>query len=545
MSDNGKVYVEQSASILKRFALTRALVVSLIALLCAALHVKNASSLDLSTVCLYSILAFALIESMFVASRITEDYQPGAYLPLVFLCADLLLASAVVMLTGGSESAFNCLYIAIILSASIILSFKQSFLMVTVCSVFFLLTVFLERDLFIVAASPFRWRKAVMMPEELWAYIGMNIFAFYLAVFLAGYLSRRVGLLQMFQRNILNSLSSGFIGIDRNCVVTLLNPAGAGLLRRSVSEGLGKHVSTVLVTPAGQPNLLEESVSEQKECKSKEIVVTRGDGKEIPVGITVSLLRDSVRKVTGAVASFTDLTDLKRMEEELRCADRLAAIGEMSAVLAHEIRNPSAAIRGAIQELSENSKLEGTDGQLMKIAIHETDQLEKIVSDFLGFVRPHPRGKEPFQVSQLLDEVVQVAERCLISNSKVRIVREWPEDLGSMTADRGQIRQAILNVIQNGVEAMPGGGELRIGAGEDGESAGYLGILVEDAGNGVSPEEARKVFDPFYTTKPRGIGLGMSIVHRIVTSHGGSIDIESNEGKGTTVRMALPRENRV
>lgn len=545
MSDNGKVYVERSASILKRFTLARALIISLIALLCAVLHMKNASALDPSTVCLYSILVFAFAESVVVAFWITEEYQPGAYLPLLFVCGDLLLTSAVVMLTGGSESAFNCLYIAIILSASILLSFKQSLFMATVCSAFFLLAIFLERDLSIVAASPFRWHKAMMTLEELWAYIGMNVFAFYLAVFLAGYLSRRVGLLQMFQRNILNSLSSGFIGIDRNCIVTLLNPAGAGLLRRSVSEGLGKHISAVFMTPAGRSNPLEESVSEQRECKSKEIIVTRGDGKEIPVGITVSLLRDGVGNVTGAVASFTDLTELKRMEEELRCADRLAAIGEMSAVLAHEIRNPAASIRGAIQELSENSRLEGTDAQLMKIAIHETDQLEKIVSDFLGFVRPHPRGKERFAVSQLLDEVAQVAERCLIYNDKVRIVREWPEDLGSIMADRGQIRQAVLNVIRNGVEAMPGGGELRIGAGEDGESVGHVGILVEDEGNGVSPEEARKMFDPFYTTKPHGIGLGMSIVHRIVTSHGGSIDIESNEGKGTTVRMVLPRESRV
>ncbi|MBI4831057.1 MAG: PAS domain-containing protein [Candidatus Lindowbacteria bacterium] len=545
MNDTAREQVGQIAFIPKRFALMRALIISLVALLCVALSVKSGASTDPSTVGLYAVLFIAFIESFIIVVIMRRGYQPGTRLPFLLLSADLLLTSGIVILTGGSESPFNFLYIAVILSASILLSFKESLLFGAICSAFFLLAVFLERGLSIVPAFPFRWQKAAMPPDELSAYLGMNVFAFFLTVILAGYLSRQVGLLQMFQRNILNSLSSGFIGIDRNCMVTLLNPAGAGLLRRHISEGLGKHVSEVFATPPGQPNPIEESVAEQRECRSKEVTVTRGDGKRIPVGITVSLLRDNSRKITGAVASFTDLTELKRMEEDLRRADRLAAIGEMSAVLAHEIRNPAASIRGAIQELAENVKLDGTDAQLMKIAIREADQLERIVSDFLGFVRPNPRGKEQFDVNQFLEEVVQVAERCLIPGSKVSILKEWPESLGNIMADRGQIRQAVLNVIQNGVEAMPEGGALRIRAGDDGESAGYIGIFVEDEGNGVSPEEACKLFDPFYTTKPHGIGLGMSIVHRIITSHGGSIDFESSSGKGTTVRMMLPRESRV
>ncbi len=545
MNDTAREQVGQIAFIPKRFALMRALIISLVALLCVALSVKSGASTDPSTVGLYAVLFIAFIESFIIVVIMRRGYQPRTRLPFLLLSADLLLTSGIVILTGGSESPFNFLYIAVILSASILLSFKESLLFGAICSAFFLLAVFLERGLSIVPAFPFRWQKAAMPPDELSAYLGMNVFAFFLTVILAGYLSRQVGLLQMFQRNILNSLSSGFIGIDRNCMVTLLNPAGAGLLRRHISEGLGKHVSEVFATPPGQPNPIEESVAEQRECRSKEVTVTRGDGKRIPVGITVSLLRDNSRKITGAVASFTDLTELKRMEEDLRRADRLAAIGEMSAVLAHEIRNPAASIRGAIQELAENVKLDGTDAQLMKIAIREADQLERIVSDFLGFVRPNPRGKEQFDVNQFLEEVVQVAERCLIPGSKVSILKEWPESLGNIMADRGQIRQAVLNVIQNGVEAMPEGGALRIRAGDDGESAGYIGIFVEDEGNGVSPEEACKLFDPFYTTKPHGIGLGMSIVHRIITSHGGSIDFESSSGKGTTVRMMLPRESRV
>jgi two-component system sensor histidine kinase PilS (NtrC family) len=542
MIDPFKTDLEQGRLVLKRFALARAMIVSLVALLCLALHLRSGAESDQYTYYLFAIFAIALIESLIVMVILAAGYNPSIRFSFFLLCADLILISAIVVVTGGSKSVFAFLYIAAILSAAIVLSFNWSILVATICSALFLLIMLLELSGYVVPASAFRWTEPPMVSGDLWAYTGMKIFAFYLTAFLAGCLSRRVGLLESFQQNILNSFSSGFMSVNRDCIVTFLNPAGSNLLRRPWSEAAGKHVSSVFPVADGQPNPLEESIAEQKEYQNREIAVSRGDDESIPVGITVSPIRNGAKKLMGAVASFIDLTELKRMEERLRRSDRLAAVGEMSAVLAHEIRNPVASIRGAVQELAENLRLDGTNGQLIRIATRECDQLNRIVSDFLEFVGTGPRAKEQCDVRRILDEVGQLAERCFC-NGDISILKQYPDGLGCVTGDCNQIREALLNIVQNGIEAMPAGGTLRIRAGSDDSPPGYASILVEDDGCGLAPEEVERIFDPFYTTKPRGVGLGMAIAHRIVTSHGGSIDVDSAKGKGTTVTIVLPRQD--
>jgi len=535
--------VEQNKLVMRRFAMFRALIVSILLLLCFALHLRSAAALDLSTAYLYAILFVALIESVVIIIIMTHGHTPGVRFSFLLLCADLTLISAVVALTGGNRSMFAFLYIAAILSTSILLSFDWSLVIATISGVLFVVMMFLEANGYIVPASAFRWQEPTLAPGDRWAYTGMKILAFYLTAFLAGHLSRRVGQLQSLQHNILNNFSSGFISVNRDRIVTFLNPAGSALLQRSPSETVGTHVSKAFSVTGGQSNPLEDAIAEQKECQSREIMVRRGDGKEVPVGVTVSLLRNSATKLIGAVASFINLTELKRMEERLRRADRMAAVGEMSTVLAHEIRNPVASIRGAIQELSENLRLDGADGRLMEIAIRASDQLNKIVSDFLEFAGITPRERRRFNVGRLLEEVVETAERRFACNGSIRIVRERLDEPGTAVGDRTQIKEAVLNVVQNGIEAMPCGGELRIRVLEDEESSENVSIVIQDTGNGLSREEVDRIFDPFYTTKQDGVGLGMAVVHRIIASHGGTIDVESGKGKGTAVTIVLPRQD--
>jgi len=347
----------------------------------------------------------------------------------------------------------------------------------------------------------------------------------------------------LLQQNILNSFSSGFISIDLDQSVTFLNVSAAALLGHRRSELIGKPVSSVFAVADGEADPLDESISEHKECQSKEVTLVRTDGKRVPIGITVSHLRDQGKKLMGAVASFTDMTELKRMEERLRRADRLAAIGEMSASLAHEIRNPVASIRGSVQELSEHLMLDGTDSQLMRIAIRESDQLSRIISCFLEFVDTGPREDRQFDVTELLEEIARIAQQHLARHSDIRILEEFPEGLGHVVGDRARIKEAMLNVIQNAVDAMSDGGDLHLCARGNGNLSGNVTIRIKDEGKGLSPESVQKIFDPFYTTKPQGIGLGMAIAHKIIDSHRGSIDVESTEGKGTIVTIGLPRED--
>ncbi|RJP74787.1 MAG: PAS domain-containing protein [Candidatus Abyssobacteria bacterium SURF_17] len=541
MMDPFKTDVEQGRLVLKRFALARAVIVAFVGLACGGLQLKSGATLDLSTAYLYVIFAVALIESCIIILMLWMEHKPTIRFSALLLCADIVLVSGIVVVTGGSKSIFAFLYIAVILSASILLSFNWNLLIATTCSLLFVLGAFLEWKGLIIPASAFRWMEPRMALPDLWAYTGIKVFAFYLTAFLAGYLSRWVGLLQLFQQNVLNSFSSGFISVNHECLVTFLNPAGENLLRRSLSEVEGKPVSFAFPLADGQPNPLEESIRDRREFQSREIAVKRGDGEQIPVGITVSHIKGNGRKILGAVASFVDLSERKRMEEKLRRTDRLAAVGEMSTSLAHEIRNPVASIRGAIQELADNVQFDGVNGRLMQIAVRECDQLSKVVSKFLTFVSPGPSSRQRFAIGQLLDEVVAFAERCCC-NGSVTILKQYDADLGFMMGDCSQIKEAVLNVLRNGIESMPGGGMLHVGARIDPGKPTHAVITVQDAGCGLGPDEREKIFDPFYTTKPKGSGLGLAIAHKIVSAHDGSIEVQSIKGRGTAVTIVLPNE---
>jgi len=528
--------------ILKRFVAARAVIVAFAALSCAFVHVKNGTVFDLSTAYLNAIFAVAVIESLIVGIAFKTGYEPAPRFLSAFLTVDLVLISAIVVLTGGGRSAFAFLYIATILSTSIFLSFNWSILFATICSALLLLVTFIEHNGLVTPASAFRLLDPPMTLWESWAYSSMKVLAFYLAAFLSGYLSRRIGVLRSFQHNLLNSFSSGFICADRDLKVTFFNAAAENLLQRVARECVGEDISMVF-SPVGEgPNPLEDAIIREKECHGKEVEVNRGDGKRIPVGVTTSVLRDRNGKTCGALASFVDLTELKRMEERLRRADRLAAVGEMSASLAHEIRNPVASIRGSVQELSENLALDGTAGQLMKIAIRESDQLSRIISSFLAFVDTSSLSKELFDLSKVVDEAMRMARGRVESNGAIEISPAYGDALGNMTGDRRRIKEALANIIQNAIEATQGGGAVRIHAGVCEEAPDGFSISIQDEGVGIPREEVDRVFDPFYTTKPQGIGLGMAIAHNTIASHGGTIDIESAEGKGTAITVTLPRE---
>jgi two-component system sensor histidine kinase PilS (NtrC family) len=533
--------IRQGRSVLKKYAMARAALVLIVGLSCMALHAGGNTAPGSGSVYLYTIFFIAFIESMIVGVVLNTAYTPTNRLSAMLLAADLVLISAIVALTGGGRSAFAFLYIAAILSASILLSLRWSLVIATAASCLFMAVSLFEYFGLVTPASAFTWLGPPMSPDEMWAYSGMKVLAFYLAAFLSGYLSRRIGMLQSIQHNILNSFPSGFISVDCDNKVTFLNSSAARLLHLPRSECLGRDVAEVFVADENDSNPLTEAVANATECQGKEVVVGRGDGRKIPVGITASPLKDGSGKPTGAVASFVDLTGMKRMEEELRRADRLAAIGEMSASLAHEIRNPVGAIRGAVQEMSENLDLDGTSEQLMKIAIRESDQLSRIITSFLEFVDTSAPTRESFEICEVLDEAVRSAQAQNSLNGRIRIKNDCPDSAGRIFGERDRIREVFINLIRNGMEAMPESGLLRVWIGEDDESDEKVRIGIQDTGVGISPGALEKVFDPFYTTKPQGIGLGMTIAHKVINGHGGSIDLESIEGSGTTVTVGLPR----
>jgi two-component system sensor histidine kinase PilS (NtrC family) len=270
-------------------------------------------------------------------------------------------------------------------------------------------------------------------------------------------------------------------------------------------------------------------------------------------------LKNGDGTASGHVVIFQDVTEVVKMESELRRSERLAAIGELSASIAHEVRNPLAAISGSVQILRRRtgeSEDEGENGRLMEIVIRETDRLNRLITDFLQYARPGPLRPETVTIGEAVEDVVMMFDS--VRPTGVEVAVELEDGL-QIDADPAQLRQLLWNLVLNASEAMPEGGTLRIrtamlpretsqGGAEirrngelDAKPAGWAEIVVADRGAGIPAEVRERIFDPFYTTKSNGSGLGLAAVHRIVEDHGGIVRLESEVGEGTTVRLKLPR----
>jgi two-component system sensor histidine kinase PilS (NtrC family) len=284
--------------------------------------------------------------------------------------------------------------------------------------------------------------------------------------------------------------------------------------------------------------------------------------EELYLGLTGSILRDADGRAVGYVIIFQDVTDVVAMEIQLRRSERLAAVGEMSAKIAHEIRNPLAAISGSVQILRKQTP-EGPEGsescRLMDIVVREADRLSGLIQDFLLYARPRQSVPKAVELTELVKDVLELFESALPDD----VTLELEAQRVVAYVDRGQIEQVLWNLLLNAVQAMPEGGELRVSVsrtdpaqgaerarrnecegsvGDEFRGRGWAEICVADTGVGITSEVQELMFEPFFTTKKEGSGLGLSTVHRIIEGHGGQLQVAGNEGRGTSfwVRLPLP-----
>ncbi|HYU26137.1 MAG TPA: ATP-binding protein, partial [Thermoanaerobaculia bacterium] len=232
-----------------------------------------------------------------------------------------------------------------------------------------------------------------------------------------------------------------------------------------------------------------------------------------------------------------DLTDMKKLEAELRLKDRMAAVGELSAGIAHEIRNPLAAIAGSVQVLRKSEALSPQEQRLMSIILRESERLNKSIADFLRFVKPQEKRPAEFDIAASLSETLDLLANSAELSPEHQIERQIAPPSYTIVGDGDQIRQVFWNIARNAVQAMPRGGRLRVAT----EVAdGAYNIVFADSGRGMSDSDQRRLFQPFRTNFPTGTGLGMAISYRIVQEHGGRIDVRSREGSGTMITVSLP-----
>jgi two-component system sensor histidine kinase PilS (NtrC family) len=324
---------------------------------------------------------------------------------------------------------------------------------------------------------------------------------------------------------------------DRNGLVTAINKMGHEILNAPNGSLLGRPVQQFLTPVSGGECPILTALRLRRDFISYEFQVGTVDGQIKLLGLTTSQIVEPADGVGGIIASFTDLTEMARLRQELQSQDRLAAVGELAAGLAHEIRNPVAAIRGALDELPANIHSVDLVERLTTIAIRESDHLNEIITGFLSFARNPTLKREVFDLRQLAAEVKDLLGREYDHCDTLTIAMDMPKEACSISGDRSQIKRVFINLGQNAIQAMDGRGTLGIRITSGGN---FYEVSFDDEGPGIEPDKTSKIFEPFYTEREKGVGMGLAICMRIVTAHDGTIRVSSRQGGGATMTVRLP-----
>jgi two-component system sensor histidine kinase PilS (NtrC family) len=486
------------------------------------------------------------------------------------IATDIAIVSALVHLSGGSDSPFAFLYVLIGAYGAVLLERKGA-LSCAVAGALAYGAVILAEQRGWLPQYTIGPPDPVPVLFSMWVVNAIGVVS---VAWLASLLSaelRRAGevleqrtsdlsRLQTLHERTVESLKSGLLTADLEGRITSFNSEAERITKQDRAHVLGLDVEAVL--PGIRDHLaIDSEGSEACSPNSRGRMVYRTqDQPARHLGIGAYVLRDGEAGVEGHVVIFQDVTDVVEMEANLRQSERLAAIGELSASIAHEIRNPLAAISGSIEMLQGGrvgQEESGDSAHLMNIVVREVDRLNHLISDFLRYARPGPLNLETVPLQEVISDVLEIFGAPRSDAIKIDLA---VEDGLAAFADSGQIRQVLWNLLLNAAEAMPDGGRLRVDArtlpepdsqggspggrraqGEGNGKSRWLEIAIADDGSGIPQDKLSRIFDPFFTTKYNGSGLGLATVHRIVENHGGSVRLESKLGVGTTVRVRLSR----
>ena len=348
---------------------------------------------------------------------------------------------------------------------------------------------------------------------------------------------------------LLAGLPDAVIGVGSDLAVFLWNAATEALVGRSATRALGRELPELFGREARLVRHLAETLRLAEGRAEAESSVETADGRTVPVSLQTAPLYGSAGEVRGAVAVLRDLSRLKALEAEVRRSERLAALGQMALALAHEIRNPLSAIRGVAQLLRTELGA-GAYREHLGVMLDEIDRVNRVMEALLDLGRPLTISFRAVNLHQLLERVCLLAEPAARERG-VQLIRRYDPSLPALWADEDRLVQVVQNLVQNGIEAMGGGGRLtlttrmsldpiyaKVDVG--GGPRPLVEVLVQDEGEGIPLDLGDRVFDPFVTTKPRGLGLGLALAHRIVEEHRGALRVQSVPGKGTTFACYLP-----
>jgi two-component system sensor histidine kinase PilS (NtrC family) len=472
----------------------------------------------------------------------------GAGFAAIQTAGDVASITAVVAATGGIESPFTFLYPIAIIAGTMVLGRGGGVATTASAGVIYAALAWNR----LASGGLSTWWEH----RDLFSPVVLNVLAFVAVFLLSNHLvaavttattrlaerERGFRALSAFHENIVQSMSSGLFTADLDGRVTSFNRAGYAILGVESREVLGRPCWDVFVWADGA--VFYSDIVRRKLPHRFERETVRRGGERLLLGMTLSSLKGPSGEPAGMVGIFQDLTEIKALEDRMRRRERLASVGELAAGLAHEIRNPLAAITGAMEVLQQDLRFEGEHQALMAIALRESERLNGLIGQFLLYARPASSHKHSCDLVPLVAETLALLKAHHDYRADIEVREAFDAEEVWVKADPNQLRQVIWNLVLNAVQALPGGGRLTVRirsiAPTQAEGGGRAEMEVSDSGQGIRPEDLQRIFEPFFTTKSGGSGLGLAIVHRIVEEHGGRVDVHSERTKGTRVIVTLP-----
>lgn len=453
---------------------------------------------------------------------------------VVQIVGDVLIAAGLVFLTGGAESPFTFTFSVAVIGAALMLGFRSALASAVASLILYTAVVLgIQAGLLVPPIG-----GASLTPLRLAFHLSTNGLAIVLVGTLAGYLSRQLATtggrlverekdlrsLSELHRQILEAMPSGLVTADGEGGVIFANPTAQAILGQDIEQLVGSSLSSVF------PGIDMLGVHASR----RELTIRTPVGKRI-LGLSVTPMAVGSRR-DPVLLVFQDLTELRRLEQELHRADRLAALGQMAAQLAHEIRNPLAAMRGSAQLLTEETAGNEVAERLGRILIRESDRLARLVDEVLRFARPANPRHQHLDLSVLVEEVLHM----LHSDPLAEGILLAAEGEGvEADVDPDQLRQVLLNLVRNALQAAGRGGQVRVLVGQE---AGSAVLEVRDSGPPIPEAILSRFFEPFFTTRQGGTGLGLATAHAIVSAHRGSLSVASTAEAGTIFTIRIPLE---